>query len=377
MPIPSSSSRGVLGRIGGAQSVNQTASSAAQVSTSLPFVTASSVPPVGWLGVFNTGRYFCFVDNGTFLAPLSGYFRVRVLGGGGCGATINGTQKRATGGGGGGYALGVVWLTQGQAVSITVGKGGSWVADGQPGGAGGASAFGAYMTATGGAGGTCADSAALSAALGGVGSGGSLLNASGGKSGSIDGNLGTSATGGGGAGSQLGNGGDSGSISGNAGTGNAATGGAAAGAIASASISRGGHQASGGAGIAGSSTLQLGGFDLLSVAAAQHGNGTVNSSSAVFRFPGDAFGGGGGGPGYSNALTAGLGGTGAGGGGHMFATGGSYTAGAGGFFGGTGACTNVNSGITPKPGYGGGGGGVAGVNGGQSVGGDGLVVVEW
>ena len=211
MPIPSSSNRGVLGRIGSGQG---TGAVVPAVNSPSAFIMANSIPPLGWLGVFNTGRYLTFVDSVTFTAPVTGYYRVRVLGGGGCGALIAGDYGRATGGGGGGFAMGLVWLTQGQTVSITVGKGGVAAAGGQPGGAGGTSSFGAYLSATGGAGGSCAISGALIGALGGVGAGGSLINASGGKSGAIETSGGYSATGGGGAGSQLGTGGDAGSISG-------------------------------------------------------------------------------------------------------------------------------------------------------------------
>ena len=375
MAIPSSSNRGVLGRIGATQGAGAATSVVGQ-STGPAFVTASGIPPLGWLGIFNTGRYLTFLDSGTFTAPVSGYYRVRVLGAGGSGATISGTMKRATGGGGGGYSMGTIWLTQGQSIPVTVGKGGVWSGDGQPGSVGGTSTFGAYISATGGAGGLCADAAkAVAGALGGVGTGGSLINANGGKSGSIDANAGYSASGGGGAGSQLGHGGDSGSISGGASNNNAATGGGGVGGATSASIIRGSEQATGGAGVASASTALLGGFDLLSVGANLNINGTVNSSSAAFRFPGDGFAGGGG-PNYHTTSNGGIGGTGAGGG-ATIASNGTCTSGAGGVFGGAGAAASANATIAPKPGFGGGGGGAACNGGGQSTGGDGLIVVEW
>lgn len=367
MPIPSSSNRGVLGRIGSMRAGDASAS-----TTSSPaLVTASTIAPLGWLGVFNTGRYLTFLSSGTFTAPISGYYRVRVLGAGGSGGI---DLARTTGGGGGGFAMGLVWLNQGQTVSVTVGKGG--VTTSYSGVAGGASSFGAHMSATGGAGGVSSDSVTPLGAVGGIGSGGSLINASGGRSGAIEGGS-LVATGGGGAGSQLGNGGDSGSVLPGSGS-SAATGGGAVGGVSSGNITPGTIAiATGGAGVGGISNAQFGGCDLQSAAAAATVNGVVNSSGAVLRFPGDGFAGGGGGPGLS-ASKAGGGGTGAGGDAHVIAQS-SNVPGPGGFFGGSGGCVNAgNIANTSKPGFGGGGGGSASSTfNGKSEGGDGLVVVEW
>lgn len=92
----------------------------------------------------------------TFTAPVSGFYRITVVGAGGGGGGVYATaqQSSAAGGGGaGGYAIKVIWLDAGTTVTVIVGKGGFGgigVAIGKP---GGTSSFGDICSATGGEGG--------------------------------------------------------------------------------------------------------------------------------------------------------------------------------------------------------------------------------
>lgn len=130
--------------------------------TSGTVITGQSTPRgAGYMGIFGTGQYQCFLNSGNFVVPDEvSSIRVRVVGGGGAG-------------------------------------GGS----GTPGGAGGTSSFGALISATGGQGGRAGTQSGTSA--GGEGIGGDFQS----KGGSI----GTTTNSGGGAaaGSQLGDGGTS------------------------------------------------------------------------------------------------------------------------------------------------------------------------
>lgn len=96
--------------------------------------------------------------------------KVTVYGGGGGGARSS-VVPGPSGGGGGGIAIGVVDLSGVPTVSVTVGLGGTGgAADPSIGANGGSSAFGGFMSATGGTGG--ANSGA--SAPGGIGTGGSI-----------------------------------------------------------------------------------------------------------------------------------------------------------------------------------------------------------
>jgi len=157
---------------------------------------------------------------------------VAVFGGGGSGAIQPNTAYGflATGGGGGGFASGIINVIPGQILpTITVGAGGTAAtmtvattigyANGN---AGGTSSFGSFLTATGGSGGIY-DINTLTTIAGGAGGTGvgvstvrNLVTASGGAGGTIFAGainrVSRTATGGGAAGSFWGNGGAGGSI---------------------------------------------------------------------------------------------------------------------------------------------------------------------
>jgi hypothetical protein len=109
--------------------------------------------------------------------------KVTVTGAGGGGSKISGTT--GVGGGGGGTTIGVVDLTGVTSVSITVGTPGAAAAGSAPsaGSNGGTSSFGAFLSATGGAGGNTAGNKAV----GGAGTGG-LINLDGGSANGVLGN---------------------------------------------------------------------------------------------------------------------------------------------------------------------------------------------
>ena len=89
-----------------------------------------------------------FTSSGTFTAPFTGNYEVTITGGGGGG----GTSTTVTGGGGGGgTAIEVTSLTKGEAVTVTIGAGGSLGTT--TGNTGGTTSFGGYCSATGGLGG--------------------------------------------------------------------------------------------------------------------------------------------------------------------------------------------------------------------------------
>ena len=120
-----------------------------------------------------------FVANGTFTAPHTGKFFVRVIGaggGGGSAATGSSPHGNFTGGagGGGGVAEGFVYLTKGQTVTVTVGAGGVGASASVASTAGGSSSFGAYMSATGGTQGLSAGAAVLQGGISGTGVGGDV-----------------------------------------------------------------------------------------------------------------------------------------------------------------------------------------------------------
>ena len=97
-----------------------------------------------------------FTSGGTFTVPPGVFLvRARVWGGGGGGgggsASLNGFA--GTGGGGGGYSERLCVVAPGQAVTVTVGAGGTAGPAAGAGGGGGTSSFGAFCSATGGFGG--------------------------------------------------------------------------------------------------------------------------------------------------------------------------------------------------------------------------------
>jgi hypothetical protein len=120
-----------------------------------------------------------FTSSGTFTVPAGvTKAKVTVIGGGGGAKHSTNIASYTVGGGGGGTAIEVLsGLTPGAAIAVTVGTGGAGnTAYGStPGGTGGTSSFGSYLSATGGAGGAIPLSTQPPySSLGGIGSGGSL-----------------------------------------------------------------------------------------------------------------------------------------------------------------------------------------------------------
>lgn len=108
--------------------------------------------------------------------------KVTVVGGGGGGAGGGSTINQGGGGGAGGTAIETVTgLTPGGTVTVTVGAGGAGIYAGT-GTSGGTSSFGAYCSATGGAGGVTLSGSGGVGGAGGVGSGGNV-NLTGGSGG--------------------------------------------------------------------------------------------------------------------------------------------------------------------------------------------------
>lgn len=124
-----------------------------------------------------------FVSGATAFIVPAGVTRLkgRVWGGGGGGAGMgNAAAGGGGGGGGGGYSEGYFAVTPGQSITCTVGAAG---AAGNTttfnGGAGGTSSIGAFLSATGGSGGTGFASGTGGGGGGGVGSGSSAINLTG------------------------------------------------------------------------------------------------------------------------------------------------------------------------------------------------------
>lgn len=119
--------------------------------------------------------YMAYVTPGTytFVVP-SGVtkVKVRVWGAGGGSSASSGAGSYTAGAGGGGYAERFIsGLTPGQSITVTVGAGGTAATAGNRGGPGGTSSFGAYASATGGAG---ADPNPSLGVSGGFGTGGDI-----------------------------------------------------------------------------------------------------------------------------------------------------------------------------------------------------------
>lgn len=96
-----------------------------------------------------------FTSSGSFLVPAGvSAVKVRLAGGGGGGGGSSASGAAGCGGAGG-YGEGIFAVAPGQTIAITVGAGGGAGASGNNAGAnGGSSIFGAYISATGGQGGT-------------------------------------------------------------------------------------------------------------------------------------------------------------------------------------------------------------------------------
>jgi hypothetical protein len=149
-------------------------------------------------------RMATFYASAPFVVPNGvSLVKIRLCGGGG-GAGAGATGFGGAGGGAGGYAEGIVAVTPGMLIPVTVGSGGSGATTAPAGaGTGGTSSFGAYLSATGGGGGGSGQAFAFGGAPG-SGSGGSLVLTGGygsdGNGGNVTfaGNGGASAFGGGG-----------------------------------------------------------------------------------------------------------------------------------------------------------------------------------
>ncbi len=117
-----------------------------------------------------------FRSSGTFVVPTNvTRIEVEMWGGGGGGGSSS-TGYSGGGGGGGGYDLGVFAVTPGSSYTVTVGSGGN------AGQAGGATSFGALMTASGGsAGGNGGSSSSGAGGAGGGNSGGAVSGLVGGS----------------------------------------------------------------------------------------------------------------------------------------------------------------------------------------------------
>ncbi len=118
----------------------------------------------------------------TFTAPVSGLYKVTVIGGGGGGGGVNvsgSVGAYAGGGGAGGLAIKHVFLAAGDNVTVTVGGGGAGGNGLEAGYQGGTSSFGSHCSATGGGGGNYANSSSTTSdnapgGNGGIGSSGDI-----------------------------------------------------------------------------------------------------------------------------------------------------------------------------------------------------------
>ena len=357
--------------------------SSGNVLTSNGTTWASSTPAASGSGYANANL---FTSSGSFVAPVTGSYRVKAVGGGGSGAAASGSNNQpamASGGGAGGLAIKVYQLTAGTTYTVTIGAGGTSVtanASTTNGNAGGATTFSGSgittITANGGGGGnSSAGSIGTSTgASGGTASGGDT-NLTGGGSGSASstGSVQTkSAATGGGAVAWFGTAYSSGTSSADGFFHRSATGGAGVGGV---SANKSGDGQTGGGGSGGSSTGTSGGPAI-----------TTQTAFAP-SFPLVINGVGGTGGAGANAPTAGVASGPAGG----------LTSGAGsggdanssispaGIFGGGGGAANLNNGSSAGAGvFGGGGGGSAGATSSgttytntSGAGGSGIVLIEW
>ena len=133
----------------------------------------SGFPYLPGQDVFGSGHFQIIAASGNFTVPPSvtaAGIRVRVHGAAGSGGAASNTSPgtKATGGAGGGLAVKIILgLSVGATIVATVGLGGAAVAAGSgtatAGNAGQSSSFGAYCSATGGAGGNAHDRVAVAA----------------------------------------------------------------------------------------------------------------------------------------------------------------------------------------------------------------------
>ncbi|MFT0533152.1 hypothetical protein ACMHYJ_10065 [Castellaniella hirudinis] len=139
----------------------------------------------------------------TFIAPISGMYRISVIGGGASGgvSVVGSTGQTATGGGAGGFAQKSVYLKQGDSLTVNVGAGGMKSSNGN-GVDGGQSSVagpaGLLIQADGGKAGRAAGwGTPLTGSEGGAATGGDINNPGGGSGGINLSTAGSAATGGG------------------------------------------------------------------------------------------------------------------------------------------------------------------------------------
>lgn len=184
MPIQRLPSRALSGAITTTNlppqiSIHSAASAGALTIDANSHITMPSQP-------IKTVQTFTSTGTSTWTKPTGcKYIKVYVTAGGGGGGAHNSDDAQG-GGGAGGTAIKIIDVTSVSSVSVTVGAGGTAAAGNTSAGAGsgGASSFGAYCSASGGAG----PSTWAVGGRGGVGSGGDLnLYGSDGICGNIDG----------------------------------------------------------------------------------------------------------------------------------------------------------------------------------------------
>jgi hypothetical protein len=136
-------------------------------------------------------NFVAFTTNGTFVVP-AGISKIyfELWGGGGGGGATSGANTAAGGGGGGGHIRGMVAVTPGQSIAMTVGTGGASGAFPNPGGNGGSTSCGAIATAYGGGGGGSCGPGTSNTFTAGGGPGGNSVGPAGALR--IDGELGSS-----------------------------------------------------------------------------------------------------------------------------------------------------------------------------------------
>jgi hypothetical protein len=118
-------------------------------------------------------QIYSTAGNYTFIAPISGKYKVTVVGGGGGGGGALGSSSISAaggGGGGGGVSIKYIFITAGTNISTTIGAGGTGGTGEVSGNSGGTTSFGVYCSATGGGGGSYGGTTANR--FGGGGSGG-------------------------------------------------------------------------------------------------------------------------------------------------------------------------------------------------------------
>lgn len=121
------------------------------------------------VGEYGTGNYQVFYENGEFVVPTTGTYRIKVVGGGG-GGRVSGYKLTvsndwdSSGGRGGGFAMKEISLTAGASYPITVAAKANFATNGN------SSSFGTLLSASGGLSG----SSSTSVSQAGVGVGGDV-----------------------------------------------------------------------------------------------------------------------------------------------------------------------------------------------------------